>query len=157
MAEKEVFLTKDGLKKLEEELELLKTETRKEIAEKIKKARGFGDLSENAEYDEAKNEQAQIEERIARIENMLRNAIIIEEDNLAKDIVRLGSRVKVFDVEFEEEMIYTIVGSTEANPFNGYISNESPVGRALLGSKQGDTVEAQAPQGNASYQVLEIL
>ncbi|WP_306530567.1 transcription elongation factor GreA, partial [Anaerotignum lactatifermentans] len=133
MAEaKKVVMTYDGLKKMEQELENLKTVRRKEVAEKIKEARGQGDLSENAEYDAAKEEQGEIESRIVQLENLLRNAEVIDEDVLKMDVVNLGSKVTVLDVEFDEEMEYTIVGSTEADPMNGRISNESPLGMALL-------------------------
>ena len=137
MAEaKKVVMTYDGLKKMEQELENLKTVRRKEVAEKIKEARGQGDLSENAEYDAAKEEQGEIESRIVQLENLLRNAEVIDEDVLKMDVVNLGSKVTVLDVEFDEEMEYTIVGSTEADPMNGRISNESPLGMALLRTKQ---------------------
>ena len=140
MAEaKKVVMTYDGLKKMEQELENLKTVRRKEVAEKIKEARGQGDLSENAEYDAAKEEQGEIESRIVQLENLLRNAEVIDEDVLKMDVVNLGSKVTVLDVEFDEEMEYTIVGSTEADPMNGRISNESPLGMALLGQKVGAT------------------
>ena len=143
MAEaKKVVMTYDGLKKMEQELENLKTVRRKEVAEKIKEARGQGDLSENAEYDAAKEEQGEIESRIVQLENLLRNAEVIDEDVLKMDVVNLGSKVTVLDVEFDEEMEYTIVGSTEADPMNGRISNESPLGMALLGQKVGATVMA---------------
>lgn len=136
MVQKEVILTKEGLQKLEEELNLLRTTRRKEIAEKIKIARGFGDLSENAEYDEAKTEQAQNEDRIMKLENMLRNAQTIDESAISKDKVSIGSKIKILDIEFDEELEYTIVGSAEADPIKGLISNVSPVGSALIGKKQ---------------------
>ena len=132
MTEKKVVLTYDGLKNMEAELENLKTVRRKDVAEKIKEARGQGDLSENAEYDAAKEEQAEIEARIVQLEKMLRNAEVIDEEEGAKDTISLGTTVTVLDVEFDEEMEYTIVGSAEADPMNGRISNESPVGMALL-------------------------
>ena len=137
MTEKKVVLTYDGLKNMEAELENLKTVRRKDVAEKIKEARGQGDLSENAEYDAAKEEQAEIEARIVQLEKMLRNAEVIDEEEGAKDTISLGTTVTVLDVEFDEEMEYTIVGSAEADPMNGRISNESPVGMALLGHKKG--------------------
>ena len=133
MAEKKVILTYEGLKKMEEELESLKTVRRKEVAEKIKEARGQGDLSENAEYDAAKEEQAEIESRIVLLEKMLRNAEVIDDDEVNNDIVSVGSIVKLYDFEFEEEVEYSIVGSAEADPMNGKISNESPVGLGLIG------------------------
>ncbi len=156
MFEKDVFLTYDGLKKIEEDLEELKTVRRKEVAERIKEALAFGDISENSEYDEAKNEQAQLEEKIAKLENTLRNAKIIDEDEIATDKVSVGSKVKIYDIEFEEEIEYTIVGSAEADPFQGKISNESPVGDALLGNKIGDVIDVQAPDGIVQYKILNI-
>ncbi len=130
---KEFLLTQEGYDKLEEELENLKVVKRKEVAERIKVAISFGDLSENAEYDEAKKEQAQVEERILKLENMVRKAVIIDESKIDLNVVTIGSIVKVKDLEFDEEVEYTIVGSTEADPYDGKISNESPVGKALLG------------------------
>ena len=157
MAEaKKVVMTYDGLKKMEQELENLKTVRRKEVAEKIKEARGQGDLSENAEYDAAKEEQGEIESRIVQLENLLRNAEVIDEDVLKMDVVNLGSKVTVLDVEFDEEMEYTIVGSTEADPMNGRISNESPLGVALLGQKVGATVMADTPDGEVAFKILNI-
>ncbi|MDR0406118.1 MAG: transcription elongation factor GreA [Clostridiales bacterium] len=153
---KQVVLTYEGLEKLEKELELLKTVRRKETAEKIKQALAFGDLSENSEYDEAKNEQAQMESRIVQIENMLKNAKVIDDDDVSTEVVTLGSKVKVFDVEFDEEAEYVIVGSTEANPAEFKISDESPVGGALIGKKVGDTVEAVVPAGTIQFKVLAI-
>ena len=149
-------MTYDGLKKMEQELENLKTVRRKEVAEKIKEARGQGDLSENAEYDAAKEEQGEIESRIIQLENLLRNAEVIDEDVLKMDVVNLGSKVTVLDVEFDEEMEYTIVGSTEADPMNGRISNESPLGMALLGQKVGATVMADTPDGEVAFKILNI-
>jgi len=157
MAEKKTVLTFDGLKKLEEELQDLKVVRRKDVAGKIKEARAQGDLSENAEYDAAKEEQAEIEARIALIEKMLRNAEVIDEDDLDGDSIGIGSKVKVLDMEFDEEVEYTIVGSTEADPVNGLISNESPLGEALLGKKDGDTITVDAPQGQLTYKVLGIV
>ena len=157
MAEaKKVVMTYDGLKKMEQELENLKTVRRKEVAEKIKEARGQGDLSENDEYDAAKEEQGEIESRIIQLENLLRNAEVIDEDVLKMDVVNLGSKVTVLDVEFDEEMEYTIVGSTEADPMNGRISNESPLGMALLGQKVGATVMADTPDGEVAFKILNI-
>ena len=157
MAEaKKVVMTYDGLKKMEQELENLKTVRRKEVAEKIKEARGQGDLSENAEYDAAKEEQGEIESRIIQLENLLRNAEVIDEDVLKMDVVNLASKVTVLDVEFDEEMEYTIVGSTEADPMNGRISNESPLGMALLGQKVGATVMADTPDGEVAFKILNI-
>jgi transcription elongation factor GreA len=156
MSGKEIFLTYEGLRKLEEELEQLKGEKRKEIAERIRQALAFGDISENSEYDEAKNEQAQNEVRIVQLENMLKYAIVIDEDEVDTDAVRLGTRVKIYDMEFEEEVDYHIVGSTEADPSSQKISNDSPVGRALIGKKAGDIVEVAVPDGTVKLKVLEI-
>ncbi|TJX67865.1 transcription elongation factor GreA [Soehngenia saccharolytica] len=157
MTEKEVFLTPEGLEKLEMELEEAKVVKRKEIADRIKQALAFGDISENAEYDQAKNEQAKLEERIAKLEAMLRNAVVIDDDEISTDIVTIGSKVTVLDIEFNEEMEYTIVGSAEADPFEGKISNESPMGKALLGRKVGDTVSVQAPDGIIKYKIKAIM
>lgn len=156
MENKRVTLTAEGLKNLEEELEYLKTKKRKEVSEKIKVALGFGDLSENSEYDEAKNEQAQVEVRIAKLENMLKVAEVIEEDNIDLDKVGVGTKVKVHDVEFDEDVEYSIVGSTEADPDVFKISDESPVGSALVGAKVGDTVVAETPGGAVEFKILEI-
>lgn len=156
MAEKQVFLTMEGLKKLEEELDQLKSVQRKEVAERIKQALSFGDISENSEYDQAKNDQAQLEERIIKLEMILRNARIIDEDEITTDIVSIGSKVLVKDLEYDEEMEYLIVGSAEADPYDGKISNESPLGSALLGRKKGDVVEVEVPDGTISYEILDI-
>ncbi|CAK7040672.1 transcription elongation factor GreA [Tissierella sp. P1] len=156
MPERDVFLTEDGLKRLEDELDDLKTVRRKEIAEKIKQALSFGDISENSEYDQAKNDQAQLEERIAKLEMMLRNAKIIDEDDITTDVVGIGSKVLVKDLEYDEEMEFIIVGSAEADPYNGKISNESPVGSALLGHMSNDIVEVVVPDGKIEYQILTI-
>ncbi len=156
MNSKVVVLTREGMEKMEQELFNLKTVKRREVAQKIKEARAQGDLSENAEYDAAKDEQGEIETRIAELEKMLRNAQVIDEENIEEGTVSLGSKVRLYDKEFEEEIEYSIVGSTEANPMEGRISNESPVGQALLGAKVGDNVEVQTPGGVAVYTVLEI-
>lgn len=156
MSAKEVVLTYEGLKKLEEELEFLRGTKRKEVAERIKQALSFGDISENSEYDEAKNEQAQMEGRIVQLESMLKHARLIDEDEVKTDVVSLGAKVKLFDVEFEEEVVYLIVGSTEANPLKSKISNESPVGAALMGHKVGEIVEVQVPDGAIKFKILEI-
>ena len=153
---KAIKLTDEGLKKLQDELEHLKTVGRTEIAEKIKVARGYGDLSENSEYDEAKNEQAKIEARIVELESMLKNVEIITEKKGASKTVIIGSKVKVYDVEFDEEMEFKVVGSAEADPENGLISDESPVGKALLGSKVGETVKAEAPAGEIELKIVAI-
>ncbi len=156
MTEKKVVLTYEGLKSMEAELENLKTVRRKEVAEKIKEARGQGDLSENAEYDAAKEEQAEIEARIVQLEKMLRNAEIIDEDEGAKDSISLGTTVTLLDVEFNEEMEYTIVGSAEADPMNGRISNESPVGMGLLGHKKGERIFIDTPDGEVIFEILKF-
>ena len=151
-----IKLTKEGLKKLQDELENLKTVGRTEIAEKIKVARGYGDLSENSEYDEAKNEQAKIEARIVELESMLKNVEIIAEKKSAGKTVTVGSKVKVYDTEFDEELLFRVVGSAEADPGNGLISDESPVGKALLGKKVGDVVKAEAPDGEIEFKIVAI-
>lgn len=156
MSDKEIFLTYEGLRKLEKELEHLKGEKRKEIAERIKQALEFGDITENSEYDEAKNEQAKNELRIVQLENMLKHATIIDEDELDTDAVRLGTRVKIYDFEYNEEVDYLIVGSTEADPLQHKISNDSPIGRALLGKKAGDVVDVKVPDGIIQLKVLKI-
>lgn len=154
--EKQIILTEEGLKNLENELENLKTVKRKEVAEKIKVALSFGDLSENSEYDEAKNEQAIMESRILEIETMLKNVKIIDEHELSTDVVHIGSKVKVKDMKLGETVDYRIVGSSEADPREGRISDESPVGAALLGHKEGQTVKAETPGGVVKYKILEI-
>lgn len=153
---KQVFLTSEGLKKLEEELNELKTVKRKEIAEKIKVALSFGDLSENSEYDEAKNDQAILESRIMSIEAMLKNVSIINESDLDTESIFVGSKIKIRDVEFDEVSDYRIVGSNEADPDSGLISDESPIGAALLGHKVGDMVQVEAPAGVIEFEVLGI-
>lgn len=153
---KQVLLTSEGLKKLQDELENLKTVRRKENTAAIKMARSFGDLSENSEYDEARNEQAEIEARIVEIENMLNNAKVIDEDNIDTDVVSVGSKVTVMDMEDKEEEEYLIVGSTEADPMNGKISDESPVGSALLGHKIDEVVTVEAPLGKMEYKIVKI-
>lgn len=156
MAERDVFLTLEGLRKLENELDELKTVKRKEVAERIKQALAFGDISENSEYDQAKNEQGQLEERIAKLEMILRNAKLIDEEDISTDVVSIGSKVIVKDLEYDEEMQYTIVGSAEADPYEGRISNESPVGRALLGKKTEEIIDVHVPDGLIKYQILKI-
>ena len=151
MEEKEVILTKEGYDRLDEELNYLKTEKRAEIADRIKVALGFGDLSENSEYDEAKTAQAENEVRIAELENKLRHAKIIDEKDIDTETVQVGNIVKVFDMEFEEEIEYTIVGSTEVDLATNKISNESPLGSALLGAKKNNVVEVNAPAGIIKY------
>ena len=149
-------VSSEGLKKLQEEIEYLITTKRKELAEAIKVARGFGDLSENSEYDEAKNEQGLVEARIAEIEAMLKNVKVIDESNIATDKVSVGNRVKVYDETFEEEVEYTIVGSSEANPIEFKISDESPIGKALIGATIGEVVKAETPGGETVMKIVEI-
>ena len=156
MPEKELILTYDGLKKLEEELEYLKTTKKLEVAERIKEAIGFGDLSENSEYDAAKNEQAEVEARIVTIENMLRVAKVVSDEDVDVKTVGIGNKVTVLDVEENEEIEYTIVGSTEVDVLNNKISNESPMGEALMGQKKGATVKVAAPVGEIEYKILKI-
>lgn len=146
----------DGLKKLEEELEYLKSVKRREVAERIKTAISYGDLSENSEYENAKNEQAFIEGRIITLEKMLRNARVIQSDDVGTDVVTIGSTVKLRDLEFDEIVEYTIVGSAESDPMANKISNESPVGKALLGKPKGAIVEVQAPAGTIQYEIVDI-
>ena len=154
MVEKKKILTYTGLKALEEELENLKVVKRKEVAQKIKEAREQGDLSENAEYDAAKDEQRDIEARIEELEKILKNAEVVDEDEVTLDKISIGCTVTVYDVEFEEEMVFQIVGSTEANSLKGKISNESPVGKSLLGCKVGDTVAVEPQAGEIDYKLL---
>lgn len=156
MEEKEVILTKEGYDKLEEELNFLKTEKRAEIADRIKVALGFGDLSENSEYDEAKNAQAENEVRIAELENKLRHAKIIDEKEIDTETVQIGNIVKVLDEEFDEKIEYTIVGSTEVDLASNKISNESPLRSALLGARKNEVVEVNAPAGIIKYKILAI-
>ena len=156
MEEKEVILTQEGYNKLEEELNYLKTTKRTEIAERIKVARGFGDLSENSEYDEAKTAQSENEQQILDLEVKLRNAKVINEKEIDLETVQIGNIVKVHDVEFDEDVTYTIVGSTEVNLAENKISNESPLGKALLGQKKGKTIEVNAPAGVIKYKILAI-
>jgi transcription elongation factor GreA len=156
MAGKQVLLTYEGIKVLEAELDNLKTVRRNEVAEKLKEARAQGDLSENAEYDAAKEEQAEIEARIVELENMLKNAVIIDTEDTKLDTVKPGCKVKLYDYSFEQEIEYLIVGSTEADPVNGKISNESPVGEALLNKKVGDEVEVETLYGKEKYKILNI-
>ncbi len=156
MAEKKNLLTYEGLKKLEDELHDLKVNKRQEVAQKIKEAREQGDLSENAEYDAAKEEQGHIEERIVEIENILKNAEVIIEEEVDLDKINVGCCVKVFDITFDEEMDFKIVGSSEANSLQGKISNESPVGKALIGARVNDVVDVETQAGIIQYKVLEI-
>ena len=156
MEEKEILLTQEGYDNLEKELDYLKTEERSAIAERIRVALGFGDLSENSEYDEAKNAQAANENKIADLENKLRHAKIIDESEIDTKTVQIGNKVKVHDLEFDEEVEYTIVGSAEADPMNFKISNESPVGKGLIGKKIGEIVEIPVPDGVSKFEILDI-
>ena len=156
MEDKGVIVSKEGFEKLEKELDYLRTTKRAEIAEKIKVALGFGDLSENSEYDEAKNAQAENEVRIAELENKLRHAKIIDEKEIDTETVQIGNIVKVLDMEFDEKIEYTIVGSTEVDLASNKISNESPLGSALLGARKNEVVEVNAPAGIIKYKILAI-
>ena len=156
MAEKEFLLTQEGYDNLEKELERLKTVERYEIADRIKVALGFGDLSENSEYDEAKNAQSENEVKIAELENKIRYAKVIDEKDIDTKTVQIGNTVLLYDIEFDEEVEYTIVGSTEVNLAENKISNESPIGRALLGAKKGATVDVEAPAGVIQYKIISI-
>lgn len=156
MPNKKTLLTYEGLKELEKEIEYLKGKKRLEIAEKIKQARSFGDLSENSEYDEAKNEQGAVEARIVKIEGILRNAQIIDEDEIDTTTVQVGCKVKIFDMEYEDEDTYHIVGSTEADPSKFRISDESPVGSAIMSKKVGDIITVNAPAGEIKIKILDI-
>jgi transcription elongation factor GreA len=153
---KEVILTPEGYKKLTKEIEYLSTEKRREIAERIKVAREFGDIAENAEYDDAKNEQAYVEARIAMLEERLVSARVIQKKDIAKDVVSVGSTVRLKDVDANETVEYHIVGSAEANPAEKKLSNESPVGKAILGKKKGEVVEVSAPRGALKFKILDI-
>jgi transcription elongation factor GreA len=154
--QKDVILTTEGLQKLKDEIEELSTVKRREVAERIKEAREFGDISENSEYDDAKNEQAMLETRIASLEDKLRAAQVIDASSLSSDIVRVGSIVDVKDEDNGKNQTYTIVGSTEADPANHRLSNESPVGKALIGHKKGDTVKVPAPKGERKLKIVKI-
>lgn len=156
MTVKKNILTSEGLKKLEDELDNLIVVKRKEVAQKIKEAREQGDLSENAEYDAAKDEQRDIEARIEEIEKILKNAEIVDEDEVDLETINIGCQVRILDIEFDEELTYKIVGSTEANSLKGKISNESPVGKALLGKKVGELVSVETQVGIVQYKVLDI-
>ena len=156
MADKKHIITYAGLKQYEDELQDLKVNRRREVAQKIKEAREQGDLSENAEYDAAKDEQRDIELRIEELEKLLKNAEVVDEDEVDLDKISIGCKVKVYDVDFDEEMEFKIVGSTEANSLQNKIANESPVGRALLGKRVGDVVDVETQAGIIQYKVLEI-
>ncbi|MCR4651528.1 MAG: transcription elongation factor GreA [Lachnospiraceae bacterium] len=156
MEGKKHILTEEGLKKYEEELEYLKVEKRQELAQKLKEARAQGDLSENAEYDAAKDEQRDVEARIVELENLLKNAELVANEDVDKKKVGIGCKVKILDIEYNEECEYKIVGSTEADSLKGKISNESPVGKALIGAKKGDVVEVETQAGIIKYKVLSL-
>ena len=153
---KEVILTKEGYEKLKQEIEYLSTEKRREVAERIRVAREFGDIAENSEYDDAKNEQALVEHRIATLEERLLSARVIEKKDIAKDVVSVGSNVKLRDIGANKTFEYRIVGSAEANPAEQKLSNESPVGKAIMGKKKGEIVEVAAPRGSLKFKILEI-
>ncbi|MGZ4386122.1 MAG: transcription elongation factor GreA [Gaiellaceae bacterium] len=153
---KEVILTPEGYERLKDEIEYLSTTKRREVADRIRIAREFGDIAENAEYDDAKNEQAMLEHRIATLEERLRDARVIEEHEVRSDAVSIGTRVRLRDIEANRTVEYHIVGSAEANPAENRLSNESPVGRAILGRKKGETVEVTAPRGTLKFKILEI-
>jgi transcription elongation factor GreA len=153
---KEVILTPNGHAKLKEEIEHLSTVKRREVAERIKQAREFGDIAENSEYDDAKNEQAMLEHRIATLQERLKAARVIEANEVTTDVVSVGTIVRLRDVDAKETIEYTIVGSAEANPAEQKLSNESPVGRAILGRKKGETVEVVAPRGSLKYKIMDI-
>ena len=153
---KEVILTREGYEKLQSEIEFLQTEKRREIAERIRIAREFGDIAENAEYDDAKNEQAMLEHRIATLEERLLEARVVAEDEVSTDVVSIGSTVRLKDIEANQTVEYHIVGSAEVNPAERKLSNESPVGRAIMGHKKGETVEVAAPRGTLKFKILEI-
>ncbi|MDT8902755.1 transcription elongation factor GreA [Anaeroselena agilis] len=156
MPEKQIILTAEGLKKIEQKLDHLKSVRRRDVAERIKQAIEFGDISENSEYEDAKNEQAFIEGEIITLEKMLRNAKLIDEDEISADVVTIGSTVVLKDLEFGDELEYTIVGSAEADPTESRISNESPVGEAILGRKVGSIVEVNVPAGSLKYEIVDI-
>ena len=157
MAANQTFLTAEGYKKLTEELELLRTTGRDQIAAKIKEARSFGDLSENAEYDEAMNEQAIMESKIARLEDELKNARILDEDDISTEVVGVGSHVEIYDHTYQEELRFQIIGKSQANPDENRISDESPVGKALLGHQVGDQVDVEIPSGTLRLEIKSIL
>jgi transcription elongation factor GreA len=153
---KEVILTKEGFEKLKQEIDFLSTTKRQEVAERIRVAREFGDIAENAEYDDAKNEQAMLEHRIALLEERMRDARVIQKSEITADVVSIGSHVRLKDVDANETVEYHIVGSAEANPAENKLSNESPVGKAIIGRKKGETVEVAAPRGTLKFKILDI-
>ena len=153
---KDVLLTPEGLDRLKVELDTLRTDKRREVAERIAHAREFGDIAENSEYDDAKNEQAMVEQKIAQLEERMRDARVISKKDIAKDVVSVGSKVKLRDVAAKETVEYHIVGSAEANPAENKLSNESPVGKAIIGKKKGETVEVAAPRGSMKYKIMDV-
>jgi transcription elongation factor GreA len=153
---KEVILTPEGYEKLKQEIEVLSNERRREVADRIRTARDFGDITENAEYDDAKNEQAMLEHKIAQLEDRLVNARVIRSGDVDLSVVSVGAKVRLRDVDANKTFEYTIVGSAEANPAESKLSNESPVGRAIIGKKKGETVEVSAPRGSLKYKILDI-
>lgn len=156
MSKQQIVVTDEGLKKLTEELEYLKNIKRKEVVESIRTALSFGDLSENSEYDEAKNEQAKVESQINELEETLKHVKVISDEDISTEIVNIGAKIKVLDVGYNEELEYTIVGSTEANPIENKISDQSPIGSSLLGARVGDIVTAETPGGDLKLQILSI-
>ena len=153
---KEVILTADGYKKLQQEIDVLRNDKRREVAERIRVAREFGDIAENAEYDDAKNEQAMLEHKIAQLEERILSARVITKKEISKDAVSVGARVRLRDMQANKTFEYHIVGSAEANPAENKLSNESPVGKAIIGHKKGDVVEVSAPRGSLKFKILEI-
>jgi transcription elongation factor GreA len=153
---KEIILTPEGHEKLKEEIEHLSTVKRREVAERIKQAREFGDIAENSEYDDAKNEQAMLEHRIATLQERLKHSRVIQKKEITTDVVSVGTRVRLRDVDAKETIEYTIVGSAEANPAEHKLSNESPVGKAIIGHKKGETVEVTAPRGSLKFKIMDI-
>ena len=153
---KEVILTPEGYEKLKQEIDLLSTDKRREVADRIRVAREFGDISENAEYDDAKNEQAMLEHKIAQLEERLLNARVIDAGDVDLSVVSVGAKVRLRDVDANQTVEYVIVGSAEANPAEAKLSNESPVGKAIIGKKKGETVEVVAPRGSMKYKILDI-
>ena len=153
---KDVILTPEGYEKLKQEIDYLTSDKRREVADRIRVAREFGDIAENAEYDDAKNEQALLEHRIATLEERLRNARVLSKKDVAKDVVSVGSKVRLRDIAAKQTFEYRIVGSAEANPTENKLSNESPVGKAIIGRKKGETVEVEAPRGAMKFKILEI-
>jgi len=153
---KDVLLTPEGMEKLKDELESLRTDKRREVAERIAHAREFGDISENSEYDDAKNEQAMVEQKIAQLEERLNRARVIDKKDVPKGVVAVGTRVRLRDLDAKQTVEYVIVGSAEANPREQKLSNESPVGRAIIGKKKGETVEVAAPRGSLKYKIMDV-